>query len=186
MSEKLPLGNSETNNEEHEPLHETHEHTTDRLQHKAEALEHNHNIDKIQESIHQEALSAEDTMVGEPHRDSPQPILGAQRELKAEAYKRTIQKVRSHLSPAERTLSKVVHHRIVEPVSELGSKTIARPSGILGGGIVALIGSGAVLYMAKHYGFHYNFTTFLILLLAGFLAGLVTELLVRLMRRNRT
>lgn len=185
MSEKLPRSKAETGHEEFDSIRDTQAHNADHLQHEAESSEHNHSIDKIQESIHQEALSAKEITIDVAHQDkSHQPIFGIQRELKADAYKQTIQKVRSHLSPTERTLSKIIHHRTIEPVSELSSKTVARPSGVLGGGIVALIGSSIVLFMAKRYGFHYNFTIFLILLVGGFGAGLLVELCIRLVRRK--
>lgn len=146
---------------------------------------HDHSLHEIQKSIHKEAVSAKEVTVGEHRKDSHQPTIGLQRELKAEAYEKTIEKVRGHLNPVEHGISKLIHNPVVEPVSELGSKTIARPSGILGGGLAALIGSGIVLYMAKHYGFEYNFTTFLLLLVFGFAAGLIVELLTWLLVRRK-
>jgi hypothetical protein len=146
---------------------------------------HDHSIDKIKASIHKEAVSAREVTVGEHRQDSNAPLVGMQRELKAEAYDKTIQRVRNHLNPVERNLSKVIHHPVVEPISELSSKTLARPSGILGGGIAALVGSGAVLYMAKHYGFRYNLTTFLVLLVGGFACGTLVELIVWLVWQRK-
>lgn len=173
----------ETGHEQPE-AHEAGKHNLERIKKEAETAEHDHNLDKIHESIHKEALSAKEITVGELGEDKSQPTLGVQKELKADAYNRTIRKIRSRLNPAERSLSKVVHNRVVEPVSEISSKTVARPSGILGGGVAALVGSGVVLYMAKHYGFQYNFTLFLLLLAAGFAAGIAIELLAGLARRK--
>jgi hypothetical protein len=153
---------------------------------KSKDVEHDHNLDKIHESIHKEAVSAKEVTVGEHRQDSGQSFRGVQKELKADAYRRSIKKIRSSLSPSERVLSKVVHNSVVEPVSEFSAKTIARPSGILGGGIAALAGSGVVLFMAKRYGFEYNFTAFLVFIASGFAAGLFAELLIRLFRRKRS
>lgn len=175
----------ESGHEQQPDLHEAAKHNLERLKEEAEGVEHDHSIDKIHESIHKQARSAEDIAVGEHDQDSNQPVLGMQRELKADAYNRTIQKIRSNLNPAEQAMSKVIHHRVIEPVSEFSSKTVARPSGILGSGIVALVGSSVVLYMAKHYGFKYNFTTFLVLLAGGFAVGLLVELLLHALRKIR-
>jgi hypothetical protein len=156
----------------------------ERLKEAAENQEHDHNLTKIHESIHKEAVSAKEVTVGEHKENGSQQVFGVQRELKEDAYRRTIKKVRSRLNPVERTLSKVIHNRVMEPMSEISSKTVARPSAILGGGLAALVGSGTVLYMAKHYGFEYNFTLFVVLLAGGFAAGLTIEALIRLVRHR--
>src|SRR5690606_18536819 len=152
LHEKLEVGPEQLD------LHETSKQNLERLKEAAETHEHDHSLDKIHESIHKEALSAKEITVGEHRQDADQPIFGVQKELKADAYNRTLQKVRGHLNAPERAFSKVMHHKVVESMSDVSSKTVARPSGILGGGIAALAGSGVVLYMAKHYGFQYNFT----------------------------
>lgn len=183
MSEKLHH-KIETSHEQLD-LHEASERNLERLEENADnaELEHDHSLDKIHESIHKEAISAKEITVGEHQEADRQTVFGVQKELKADAYRRTLKKIRGRLNPAERTLSRVVHHPIVEPISEFSAKTVARPSGVLGGGIAALIGSGVVLYMAKRYGFHYNFSVFLLLLAAGFVAGILIEIATKLLRR---
>lgn len=190
MSEKY-RHHGEAGKEHLDDLYEAAEPRQDALKPRLEAAEgaeeHNHSIDKLQESIHEAALSTEEISVEQPqHGNSSQPVMGLQRELKRDAYNKTIRKIHSQLAPAERSFSKLIHHRAVEPVSEIGAKTIARPSGILGGGIIALIGSSVVLFMAKHYGFEYNLSIFFILLGMGFVVGLLVELVGHLLRRNKT
>lgn len=102
-----------------------------------------------------------------------------QKELKAESYKKTMKDVRKKLSKPDQVLSKVIHNKTIETTSEIGSKTVARPSGILGGGIFALLGSVAILWMANHYGFRYNFFVFILLFVGGFFVGTMVELLLR-------
>lgn len=180
---------SESGHEHLPDAHETVEARNESLSLNSEAVEvHNHNIDKLQESIHETALSTDEITI-EQHDHSAsktQPVLGIQRELKSDAYNKTIRKVRSNLAPFERSFSKLIHHKALEPISEVGSKTVARPSGILGGGIVALIGSAVVLYMAKRYGFQYNLSIFFILLGAGFFTGLLAELGAYFFNRSKT
>lgn len=187
-NEKLPTANTA----EQEHLKDTHETTSlpqETLKPNIETVpeEHNHTIDKLQESIHEVALSADELSVDQhSHGNAPdQPILGVQRELKRDAYTKTMRKVRSNLSPVERSFSNIIHHKALEPISEVGAKTIARPSAILGGGLTALIGSTVVLYLAKRYGFQYNLSIFFILLGAGFLVGLLTEWGLYLLKRKK-
>lgn len=146
---------------------------------------HNHNIDKLQESIHKSATSTSEIDIDQHIQGNPsnQYMPGVQRELKTNAYEQTIGRVRGDLSAAERAFSKLIHNKVIEPFSEAGARSVARPSGILGGGIAALIGSSAVLYMAKYYGFRYNFTVFFLLLGLGFLAGLIAELGLRFIKK---
>jgi hypothetical protein len=185
MSEKIHGKVEAPRHDEQLDTHETAKKNLERLKEKAEKADHDHSIDKIQASIHKEALSAKEITVGEHRKDTNQPLLGVQKELKADAYRRTLRKIRGQLSAPQRGLSKVMHHPVMEPINEVGSKTVARPSGLLGGGLAALVGSGTVLYMAKHYGFSYNFTTFIILLSVGFITGVLIEVVMKLARRGR-
>jgi hypothetical protein len=95
--------------------------------------------------------------------------------LKSQTYSRTLKRVQQHLSSPERTMSKLMHNKAIEKVSDGVGKTAARPSGILGGGIVAFVGSLLLLYMTKKYGFEYNPTMFLIFLGCGFFLGVLLE-----------
>lgn len=95
-----------------------------------------------------------------------------------------MRQIRSKLSKPDKTFSKVIHNKTVESVSEVSSKTIARPSGLLGGGICALLGSAYLLYMTKHYGFEYNYFVFFLLFVGGFFVGMFGELLLRYVFRK--
>lgn len=100
------------------------------------------------------------------------------RELKQATLQRELTHIRRHLSAPQRQLSKVIHQPVVRKVSEVSSKTVSRPSGLLGGSLLAFIGSSGYLYLAKHQGFRYNYGFFLALFFGGFLVGLTLELLV--------
>ena len=104
------------------------------------------------------------------------------RTVKNLQLKQTMKQVRSQLPRTSRALSKVVHQPLVKAVSDTGAKTVTRPSGLLGGGFFAFIGSLAYLFMASHVGFRYNYTVFLLFFLGGFVLGLLLELVVRLVR----
>lgn len=133
---------------------------------------------ELEQRVHKEAKSRHETPIGGHEQENQTQSFGVHKDFKMQAYNQVLRKVRSHLKPAERAFSKVIHQPVVEAVSELSSKTIARPSAILGGGITAFIGSGVILYMGKHYGFEYNFFVYILLLLVGFGAGIVLEFFI--------
>lgn len=107
------------------------------------------------------------------------------RELKQITLQRELLHIRRKLPRPQRALSKVVHQPVVRAASEAAGKTVSRPSGLLGGGLVALLGTSGYLYLAHHRGFRYNYLVFLILFAGGFIVGLVLELLVHLATRRR-
>ncbi len=77
-----------------------------------------------------------------------------------------------------RTLSKVIHQPVVRAVSEPAGKTVSRPSGLLGGGLVAFLGTSAYLYLAKSTGMAYSYFVFIGLFVGGFVVGVALELLI--------
>lgn len=107
------------------------------------------------------------------------------RELKDITLRRELQQLRRRESAPERALSRVIHQPAVRAVSEAAGKTVSRPSGLLGGGLVAFAGTTAYLYFAQHMGFRYNYVVFAALFAGGFVLGLILELLVWLASRSR-
>ena len=106
------------------------------------------------------------------------------KELQAQARERILRNVRRKLPAPERALSKFMHTKPVEAVSAVGEKTIARPYGILGGGLSAFIGTALTFYMAKHYGFKYNLLLFITFFAAGYIITTVLELAFKAVRRK--
>ncbi len=157
----------------------------ERLREKAEQAEAQpQDIEEIKSEVEAQAISGKEVTIGEHQEDSQPSLAGTQRELKMDAYKRTMQKIRKHLNPAERSFSRLVHQKTIDSLSNLGSKTIARPSGLLGAGLVSFAGSTLLLYSAKHYGFRYNFFVFFLLFAIGFGLGIVLEFAARIVKRR--
>jgi len=102
------------------------------------------------------------------------------RELKGITLRRELQQLRRQLPAPQRALSKFVHQPIIRAVSEGAAKTVSRPSGLLGGGLVAFMGTSGYLYLARHQGFTYNYAVFLVLFVGGFALGLILEFFVHL------
>lgn len=184
---------------EHAPKHhEQHIHKGEDLSRQHEAIkhsiekakhtkhEHAENLDRIRSTIEQKASSSETTkQTAEQTKRQPEETLHVNRELKDMAYKRTLAKTRRQLPPPSRALSRIMHQPAIEAVSEFASKTVARPSGILAGGLIAFVGSSIFLWIAHHYGYEYNFLLFALLFAGGFFIGLIIELVLRLGMRRR-
>lgn len=149
--------------------------------------EHAKNLKDIRSKIETEAKTRHEhtDKHQEHHKDTEeqQPTF-INKELKDVAYQRTLKKTQSRLSAPSRLFSKTIHQPAVEAASEIAGKTIARPSGILSGGIFAFLGGSFFLWMAKHYGFQYNFLLFVLLFVSGFFLGLLIELVVHLIKQR--
>ena len=157
------------------------------LHEKASESRHDHaeRLDEIRQTAEREAASAKDTerKVNPNELDNDRP-LHINRELKKMAYDRTLKRTRNRLPVYSRPLSRIIHNPVVETASEIGAKTIARPSGIQAGGVTAFLGSSLFLWVARHYGYDYNFLLFVFLFTGGFFVGLIIELALRLIRRR--
>lgn len=146
----------------------------------------NEQLAKIRQEVQHEAVSGKDVAVenrSEGHDRSSQPIIN--HELKQHMFERTLVHVRKSLPFVSRSFSKVVHAKPVEAISSVGEKTLARPAGLLGGGLFALIGTAITLYLARHHGYRYNFLIFIMLFIGGYLLATIIELLGFLTGRQK-
>lgn len=178
--------------------HETHEKLTkaDHEQLRANARPEKHHIrNSSQEKAHdaREAIKHETEAQQNPlerlkaAEEAAQPVVNqdVNRELREITLRRELKHIRRKLPAPQRALSKVIHQPAVRVTSEFAGKTVSRPSGLLGGGVVALTGTTLYLYLANHIGFTYNYGVFLLLFVVGFAIGLVVELVVNLVFRSR-
>lgn len=141
-------------------------------------------VEQLAEAAKEEAVAGKELPIHEKASHEESPLL-VTRELKQMSWDRTMVRVRKQLSAPNRVLSKVIHQPAVNAVSEVGAKTVARPSGLLFGGICAFVGSSFFLYFAKHYGFRYNYLMFALFFVGGFFLGLVLELVTWPLRRKK-
>lgn len=138
----------------------------------------NTDLAAIEKAAKDQAPSKEAYNVSENSADAAPSATYASAELKMMARRRILKETRRHMPTAARALSKVVHQPVVEKASEIGAEVV-RPSGILGGGIFALLGSAVLLYITRHYGYEYNYLMFILLFVGGFIVGMIVELFVR-------
>ena len=99
-------------------------------------------------------------------------------DLKKMGLKRELKNLRKQLKPSDRLVSRVIHQPLVRVVSDVSAKTISRPSGLLGGGFLAFLGSSSYYLFAKHVGIKYNYLIFTMLFIVGFILGLLIEAIV--------
>lgn len=186
MDEKIKINHEHQRNHEHDaesaPGHEKAASHAEHAKHHQEKLEH----------IRAKAEKAAESTETVKHRSHEQEDTShkpadafVNKELKELAYARTLARVRHQLSPIGRFTSKVIHQPAVNAVSEFTGKTVGRPSGLLGGGLVAFIGTTVYFYITKHYGYEYSFTVFLVLLIGGFISGWLFEMFYRLLRPTK-
>jgi hypothetical protein len=160
----------------------------ERLQEKAEQAEKDplqKHVESLAKAAETQAVSGKELNVGDKQGESSNQTFGVQKQLKADAYKKTIRKIQSQLPLPERVASRIIHQPVVDALSNVASKTVARPSGFFFGSLVALLGSSAFLYMAKNYGFTYNYAVLFMLFVGGFALGLILELLFRVVVRRK-
>ncbi len=169
------------------PSHEVAEKAKEHLEALKSKAEHEGNkhksgehMDAIKKSVETQAISGKEMMPSESAANNAPQDGYINRELKDMAFKRTLKNTRRHLSAPSQLVSKVIHQPMVEKVSEVASTTVARPSGIIGGGSFALLGSILLLWLTKHYGYEYNYLMFIVFMAVGFGIGLVVELMLHM------
>lgn len=91
------------------------------------------------------------------------------------SYKAKMNEIQSHMTPAGRAFSKLIHNKGVDAVSEAVGTTIARPNAILSGAIAAFLFSLATLMIAKHYGYRLSGFEAIGAFAAGWLIGILYD-----------
>lgn len=151
---------------------------------KAEKARHEHkeHIGEILSKVEESSKKSSDLLSREqPEKPKENEFVGS--DVKSKVFKQTMTRVRKDLKPYQRPLSKFIHNDTVEKLSEAGASTVARPSGLLVGGITSLAASVAVYAGAKYYGYEYSYFVSLASFGGGFLLGVVGEMLIKSVRR---
>jgi hypothetical protein len=153
------------------------------LSHKKSELEHKgHEAEKVlkaeKEKLKLKPEADKDKQSHEKHKphelEAKKPESYTAAEKKA-VYKKEIKKVQAQLPKRSRTFSKFVHNPVVEKVSDVASKTVMRPSLLIGGSVVGLT-LGLIVYIgARYYGYVIPNMTFILFLVVGAVVGMLVE-----------
>lgn len=91
------------------------------------------------------------------------------------SYQATMKEIQTHMSPASRAFSKIIHTKTVEQVSDALASTVARPNAILSGAVAAFVISLVTLLIAKHYGYRLSGFEAIGAFIAGWLIGILYD-----------
>lgn len=138
----------------------------------------------IRHKVENLAHSKNESKIDKPKQNTSHVLVSKQ--LKQEMLTKTIKKVQKKLNPTQRTLSKIVHNPTVDKISNVSEKTVARPYGILGGGLLALLGSIFSTYLTKQFGLPYNLLVFVLLFTLGYLVTTLFELLIKVLKHSKS
>ncbi len=114
--------------------------------------------------------------------DNNEPVPIHDPTLIKHQVEQTMQDIQYNLSVADKTMSHIIHQPIIDQSSEILDKTIFRSSGVLGGSILAFLGSLAYIIFVIYTGITYNFELFFIFLITGFILGLVAEMAYKIFK----
>ena len=156
--------------------------------HKAEQLNtrHEKSLDEIRREVEANAFSSE-LLKKDEIKDFEREVsqIQVQKELKGITLKKTIAGIQKQLPATDRTFSKVIHNPVIDKISAVSERTIARPIGILGGGALALLGSLMSTYFSRKFGMSYNIFMFVIFFATGYILATLLELLYRATSKSR-
>jgi hypothetical protein len=186
MSEQLPV-NQERREQQPSPEDGRQQEKLKELLKKAEQAPdtQKERLPEIEQQAKEEAVSGKEYTIGEHDADKQPADARINSDLKRMSFQRVVGRLQNRLPWPEKALSKAIHQPVVDKISSIGEKTVARPSGLLGGGICAFVGSSVFLWAAKHYGFTYNYLLFFLFFVGGFVLGMIIELCIHALRRKQ-
>ena len=162
-------------------------HAAEKRENAAElAKDNSGEIDNILKKIEKEASSkAELSKHHEQEKDTAHDSGHySHHQLTTQTFNQTIRSVQRRLPAPQRAFSKVIHNPKIEVVSDAAGSTVARPSGLLFGGLFSLLSSIVVLILCRYYGYEYNFSIGLISFIGGYFLGLLIEVISSFFKRK--
>lgn len=179
MSEKQHIGNHERHVFNYESPKELHKELQQSPELDAANNKNQQNkIEQLLEAANEHAKSSESIVSKTENVNESSHHYYVTKHIKQDAYKQTLARTRKKLTKSDKTFSKIVHQKNIESISEVAANTVANPSGILGGGIVAFFGSSIVLFISRKIGFEVPPSIFIALFIVGFIVGFIIEKLL--------
>jgi hypothetical protein len=182
MSEKINFNNHERASNPNERVDQKPETNTNNPERNIH--QHEKHIESIRHGIEKQALSVE-TINQSQEVANNQPAFHQHitKQIKAQTYKKTMSNVQKNLPKWQANFSRLIHQEKIESISEIGAKTIARPSGILAGSLIALMGGVLIVVVANRVGFSITPFVFIVLFIFGYLVGMVAELVFKFLKK---
>ncbi len=113
-----------------------------------------------------------------------QPIY-IDRTMKIASLNNELKLIRAKLTSGQRLFSKSIHQPAIRRISDVSARTITRPSGLLGGGVLAFCGSLIYLLFSKYIGLRYNYFIFIMLFVIGYLLATIIEFVLKASRTTK-
>ncbi|MEK7626502.1 MAG: hypothetical protein AAB423_04105 [Patescibacteria group bacterium] len=188
MSEKINFGyeTDDSNNKSQEKSHskEVNHDSSESLPKKASK----ETLDELLKSAQEKAKTSkeiEEKSSGDSKKtNSNIRMIG--NDLSNNSFKQIIKKTQKKLPFDQKILSKFVHRPTVDTISEISSKTVARPVGLAMGGAFSLFSSLLVLWASYFFGYEYNFMIGIMSFVGGFIIGTILEILLKLVFRRKS
>lgn len=139
---------------------------------------HKEHIDELRNEIEKQASTTQEMGASEAiNQQEPEAAntYWYSAEYRKQAYDQMLRTVRNRLPKRDQLASKVFHQPVIEKASEIGSKTVARPSGVLTGSILSFVASFVTYFFSKRYGFDMTYSIFIMSFLGGFILGIAGE-----------
>lgn len=90
-------------------------------------------------------------------------------------FERTMTSIRKDMTPASRTLSKIIHNPTVDKISNVVGSTVARPNLILAGALGTLVICTVIYMVAKFYGYRLSGSEAIVTFILGWMVGAIVE-----------
>jgi Rad3-related DNA helicase len=137
--------------------------------------------EQARESVEKLARKSSETILeNERLADEPE-----QEIVLNKSYKSVMHRVERQLPAYQRAFSKVIRNPSVDKASTVVSNTVARPSAVIGGAGLAFFGLLIFMISAKSVGFAVPNSLFVLLVIVGWVGGLLFDLFHGLIKRTK-
>lgn len=143
--------------------------------------DNNQSIITNPETIPKKAEDIQDINRADVHMTEKNVVANAKKQSQIgkrqldESFEKTIQFAQQSLSPSEKILSKIIHHRSIEHICNIIGNTVARQNSIILGSAFAFVACLLSFSIAKNIGYDLSGSEMVISFSLGWLLGLVID-----------
>ena len=107
------------------------------------------------------------------------------RDNRDDSFDQTMDEIRKRLPRSARPFSRFIHAPSIERISDVLSRTIARPDAILAGGVTAFITILGLYFYAKYAGFALRGSETIIAFAIGWVLGILSDCIKAIFTRTK-